>query len=215
MSPIASSTRRSKRAFPIELCDTRVSLTTPPRHAATRCEHNASARGNACGRPRILPYASNCRTPFLRYNVMKSRARRRALLQLAGGSRLGDHVTHRGGERREILGADDERRHQIDDVAERTYPDTVLNEARAQRFELWLAVELHYTDGPFHTHIAHAAKPAACGETRLELRCNGRDLLEPGLRGEKIERRVGRRAREWIAGIGRAVHQCVPGVIAR
>ena len=104
-----------------------------------------------------------------------------------------------------LLLGDDIRRHEIENIPERTQEQAPLEErrgeARANLVEIAAGIrQLDDPDAPQHTHVADDWQRTHWRETRAQLRFKPLHAIEGALRGEQVEAGERHRARQRVGG---------------
>ena len=124
-----------------------------------------------------------------------------------------DDLDHRVGERRELVRRNGEGRRQVDDRSERTHEHALRDEAAPQRVDVVDAVEFDHADRAHDADVAHAGHVAAGREPGAQRLLDRRDLRQPRLALEQVERGIGGGAGQRVRHVGRAVHQRVGRIV--
>src|SRR5581483_61527 len=106
-----------------------------------------------------------------------------------------------------------EGRREINHVAERLDPHALLHKSRSQTGRIENVRHLHNPDRALYPHVPDARQSAARLQIFTQLLFDRRDLLEPRLALEQIQRSIRRGATERVCHEGRPVHQRRAGII--
>ena len=112
---------------------------------------------------------------------------------------VAEYCVHRAGQRRQVLAADDKRRHEVNDILEWAHPYALFDEPGTQGIDINVFLELNNANRPLDPHVDHAGQIPAGLEARSQPCFDRQHLGNSWLALEQVEgrRRRPRRPKDW------------------